>query len=219
MFSQNGWPASRDSTLIRVDKAFTVAGVTFPNGVRSGDVETVLRYLCEQFHSTVEHLIKGECWGYYYKDIEGSTTLSNHASATAVDLNAPKHPMGVRGTFTAAQRAAIRAILTYLGGVVRWGGDYVGRADEMHFEINADATAVAKVAAKIRLAKVEHMLEARDLINYPLKDPTDDSTHTLGDYIRYMEYNVRQQIREMVLPELAEIKQMLNALNTPSTTE
>lgn len=151
MKSQNGWTASADPEAINVG-GFTVAGVAFPNGVRRGDVGTVLRYVAETFHRTVEPLHLGWCWGYYYKPIEGSSTLSNHASGTAIDLNAPAHPMGRRDTFPPARQAAIRRILTYLEGAVRWGGDYTTRPDDMHFEINASPLTVARVAAKIRRA-------------------------------------------------------------------
>jgi peptidoglycan hydrolase-like protein with peptidoglycan-binding domain len=44
----------------------------------------------------------------------------------------------------------IHAILDEVGGVVRWGGDYVGRKDEMHFEIVGNAAAVSAVAVRLR---------------------------------------------------------------------
>jgi hypothetical protein len=160
MLSQNNWWASPDKSALGVISP-TVAGVSFPQGVRSGDVATVLMWVAEQYHRTVEPLRAGECWGYYYREISGSATLSNHASATAIDLNAAAHPMGARGTFTAAQVAAIRAILAYCGGVVRWGGDYAGRPDEMHWEIVGTATSTAALAAKIRS---EHTMPTADEI-------------------------------------------------------
>lgn len=144
--SQNGWPvADRDQQ----DRS-PVHGVTVPNGVLAGDVATVLHHLMDRFHREVEELRDGWCWGWHVKTIEGSSTISNHASGTAVDLNAPRHPVGVRGTFTPAQRTAIRAILADLDGVVRWGGDYISRADDMHFEINKGPAAVHAVAVKIK---------------------------------------------------------------------
>lgn len=146
--SQNGWRAGTPEEVGGLDKS-TVDGVAFPQGVRRGDVATVLHYVAHQFHVTVEHLVSGWCWGYHYKEIEGSDELSNHASGTALDLNAPRHPMGRRGTFSGAQVAGIRRILDYCDGVIRWGGDYTGRADDMHFEIVKGADSVAKLAAKI----------------------------------------------------------------------
>lgn len=76
-------------------------------------------------------------WGYAYRAIRGQEdagNLSNHASGTAVDLNATKHPLGKRNTFTDEQEIKIQALAAKYG--LRWGGDYKNRADEMHFEIN-----------------------------------------------------------------------------------
>jgi hypothetical protein len=147
--SQNGWPASEDKHAINIVNP-SVAGVVFPNGVKGGDVPTVLMWVAEQFNRSVEQLHPGWCWGYYYKHIEGSSTISNHASGTAIDLNAEHHPMGRSGTFNRTQVEAIRRILNNCEGVVRWGGDYSSRKDEMHFEIVGNAQAVARVAAKLR---------------------------------------------------------------------
>lgn len=149
--SQNGWPASRDREAIGV-RPFAVHGVAFPGGVKSGDVATVLAYVADQFHRRVEPLVSGWCWGHAYRDVTAGSSLSNHASGTAMDINAPRHPYDVRGTFSGVQRATIRAILDEVSNTVRWGGDYRGTPDEMHFEINAGATAVAAVARRLRQA-------------------------------------------------------------------
>jgi hypothetical protein len=148
--SQNGWAASSDKGSIGINSGFSCAGVTFPGGIKSGDVSTVLGYVVDQFHKRVEALASGWCWGYAWKEISGSSTLSNHASGTAVDINAPDHPYGVRGTFNSGQVSQIRAILAEVSPAVRWGGDYSGSGvDEMHFEINASSSTVASVAARL----------------------------------------------------------------------
>ena len=147
--SQNGWPALTSAPAYKLQ---WIIGRVLP-----GDVATIFEYLGKRFDGEVERISRDpktglptDSWGWAYRDIRGATTLSNHASGTAVDFNATKHPLGKTGTFTAAQVKTIRAILADLGGVVRWGGDYTGRKDEMHFEINANAAKVALVAAKIR---------------------------------------------------------------------
>lgn len=132
--SQNGWTAGTSSEIPL--SSLAVGAATFPAGVRAGDVYTVLRYVAVQFNATVEALYSPGCWGHNYREISGSTSLSNHASGTAIDCNAPDHPLGAAGTFSAAQVSAIRTILSRCNGVVRWGGDYSSRKDEMHFEIN-----------------------------------------------------------------------------------
>jgi len=146
--SQNGWPASSDPKQIDV-VSFKVGSVSFPNGVKAGDVHTVLNYVATQFGKTVEKLMSPGCWGYDYKKIDGSNSLSNHSSGTAIDLNAPHHPMGSSGTFGTKAKTAIHKIIADCDGVVKWGGDYTGRKDEMHFEIVGNAAAVKKLADKL----------------------------------------------------------------------
>lgn len=140
--SQNGWPVYTSAPSGRCK---WITGRVAP-----GDVETVFNYLGERFNSEVEKITVGHSWGWANRPIRGSSSTSNHASGTAVDLNAPKHPLGKSGTFSAAQFKAIRKILNDLGGAIRFGGDYSGRKDEMHFEVNTSKANLAKVAASIR---------------------------------------------------------------------
>lgn len=145
--SQNGW------SVFTKPPSATIPHIT--GRVRPGDVDTVLTWLCEQFHARVEHIRKDWSWGWAPRPVRGSVNvISNHASATAVDLNAPAHVLGKRGTFTPKQVAAIRVILHELQGVVRWGGDYRNRADEMHFEVIGTAAAVRRVAKLIRAGQL-----------------------------------------------------------------
>jgi len=82
---------------------------------------------------TIEPLVVPGCWGHAFRDIRGGGQLSNHASGTAGDVNAPRHPLGAEDTVPADKRAAISAKAAALG--LRWGGDYRGRKDEMHVEV------------------------------------------------------------------------------------
>lgn len=149
--SQNGWPASADRAAIGVDVNFTVAGVSFPGGVKAGDVSVVLRAIAQHWNDHVERLQAGWCWGHNYRSILGSNTVSNHGSATAIDCNAPRHPQGIRGTLSVPQVGEVRTALALVQHVVRWGGDFGGSSvDEMHFEINADAGAVRHAADILR---------------------------------------------------------------------
>lgn len=159
--SQNGWPVVGSSSI--VDKR--VLGVEFPNGWLEGDVDVIFTDLI--FHlDKIESIVKGGCWGYFVKKIEGSGSISNHASGTAIDYNAPKHAMGTRNTYSASERTAIRSLLKRYDGVIRWGGDYTGRPDDMHFEINASKAAVKQVADAIRNEGKEEeiMAEVADFI-------------------------------------------------------
>lgn len=161
--SQNGYTAN-DRSKVATYK--TASGV--PLAIRKGDVATVLLYVANRFHNEVEHLKRSECYGYAERKIRGSsTTLSNHASGTAIDLNASDHWLGDRGTFSKSQQAAIRRILKSCGGVVRWGGDYHSRKDEMHFEINAGTAKVAALAAKIKGTKTPAKATAKPATAVP----------------------------------------------------
>ena len=147
--SQNGWPAQ---TAAPTHKLSRITG-----RVLAGDVAKLFEYLVDQFHYRVEPIDLASSWGWAYRPIRGTTnTVSNHASGTAIDLNAPKHPLGKGGTFTPSQVAAIRKILSELGGVIRWGGDYA-RKDEMHFEINVSPQSgrVAVAATKLGIPHPE----------------------------------------------------------------
>jgi hypothetical protein len=147
--SQNGWPVA---AAAQQDRGPLIRNVTVPNGVLAGDVATVFRWLAGQYDAQVERLKDGSCWGWFVKPIEGGTSFSNHASGTAVDFNADEHPMGQQPSFSFshAQIIACRGIVKAAGGVLRWGGDYTGRKDGMHWEIIGTRSQVAALAAKIR---------------------------------------------------------------------
>lgn len=144
--SQNGWSCDPDM----------IASYDLPGGrvaLRKGDASVVLLWFANQWHTRVESLEWPGIWGYASRNIRGSTTsVSNHASGTAIDLNAPEHPLGTAPSrsLSPAQIATIHRILAEADGVIRWGGDYTGRQDPMHGELNAAAAAVKAVADRIR---------------------------------------------------------------------
>ena len=145
-FSDNGWVASADRNAIKV-KSFTVPG-TKRKMALNADCAPILIAFCAEFHEKVERIDDGQLddWGYAYRAVRGKTTgLSNHASGTAIDLNAPRHPLGKSNTFTDAQEVIIRKLSKKYG--IRWGGDYKTRKDEMHWEI---VETPAQVKARIQ---------------------------------------------------------------------
>lgn len=153
--SYNGYAASPRPADFGGLAKILVAGESFAPGVRAGDVAVVLEYVAEQLHARVEPVVRADFhqaddWGYSYRRNRNANNLSCHASGTAIDYNATRHPNGWRGTFTADQVAEIRRILTEVDGTVRWGGDFTGTPDEMHFEIVKPLPDVAQVAARIR---------------------------------------------------------------------
>ncbi|OXM73096.1 MULTISPECIES: M15 family metallopeptidase [Amycolatopsis] len=148
--SQNGYPAND----INLTTVYTIPGTTRTIRLRKGPAGELLVWVLAQFHARVEDLDDGQLddWGYAERTIRGSsTTLSNHASGTAADANATRHPLGTdpAANFSAAQIRAIREIVAATRGAVRWGGDYQGRKDPMHFEIVEDEAFCAHVLAAL----------------------------------------------------------------------
>ena len=150
VYSQNGYTAND----ISLTKVWLIPGTTRKIRLRADDCGFVLVHLAAWFDKAIETIDNDSVfddWGYAERLIRGSeTTVSNHASGTAMDLNATQHPLGVRNTFSDTQENRIRTQLKLYEGVIRWGGDYVNRADEMHFEINRRYSEVQRIARKIR---------------------------------------------------------------------
>jgi len=76
--------------------------------------------------------------GYNCRRITGGTGYSLHAYGTAIDINWQTNPYGPRLVTDMPREmiTAIKGIRTVTGRQVwRWGGDYAGNKDAMHFEI------------------------------------------------------------------------------------
>ena len=159
LVSYNGWPVipkGNDDRLVAIPK---IAG-----RVLKGDVEFIFRDLVEQIDIYVEDVDMGkDDWGYANKLSYGSTKISCHASGTAIDVNALLHPIGRRGTFTAAQVSKIENILKRYSGVIVWGGHWKDRPDDMHFEISGSRLEVADSVTKLKkdIAKQEAIKSLR----------------------------------------------------------
>ena len=135
--SQNGWPASSDPDdldlvwITVATRRFRVKRVAAP----------LFRYAIRRWHREVSPLPGGvlDEWSYAFRLIRGATsTISNHGSGTAVDLDSSEFPMGTR-RMTRRQRGAVRRIMRACGGVLRWGGEW-SYPDEMHIEVAPGVT-------------------------------------------------------------------------------
>ncbi len=146
--SQNGWPVNPPR------RSRQVPGSQIKLVVADGPAGDLLLWFAGEFDRRVENIDHGQGgvlddWGWADRPIRGGTATSNHASATAIDLNATRHVLGRVGTFTSAQLRELRKVLAEAGGTIRWGGDYAGRKDEMHFEIIRNLPAVKAALARI----------------------------------------------------------------------
>lgn len=141
--SQNGWPV-----MFSAPQA-TLRWIT--GRIRGGAVQIVFDYLCARLNE-IEVNRPEWSWGWAVRAVRGQTTgYSNHASATAIDYNAPAHPLGATNTWSPQEISRIHKILGDMNGIIRWGQDYSGRKDGMHFEIIKGSAAVVAVAARIKL--------------------------------------------------------------------
>lgn len=148
--SQNGWPALVPSSPLLINWELPRSNTRLR--LRNGSAGFLLIHLALWFDKAVEDLDEPQLddWGYAYRPVRGYTnTLSNHASGTAMDLNATDHPLGVDHTFTPAEVSAIHKRLALYGGCIRWGGDYSGRKDAMHFEIDKPMGDCERVARRL----------------------------------------------------------------------
>ena len=148
--SANGWPASENQAEIGI-KSYPIPGTNLK--MRCAEkVAPLLVNFAAEFHELIEPIDEGalDDWGYCFRKVRGVPgKLSNHSSGTAIDLNSIKHPLGKVDTFSASKVPMLRALVRKYG--LRWGGDYSGRKDEMHFEVNINAVKAAALLKKLGL--------------------------------------------------------------------
>jgi len=173
--SQNGWTAN-DRSLV---SSRVVPGTDVRLTVRTGPAGDLLLAVAAAFDARVQDIDTGcgvpDDWAYAERPIRGTTdVLSNHASGTAIDLNATRWPLGSAPSvnLTPAQIAEVRAIVAATGGVVRWGGDYTGRKDPMHFEIAYGATEAECARALAALSSPPPVAAGAELptLSYGMRD-------------------------------------------------
>lgn len=160
--SQNGWRALQSGDRLLHTWIIPTKGGNVRLTMRNGSAGFLLAIVVHFIANRVERVVGPvlDDWGVAYRLVRGSATdLSNHASGTAVDVNATRHPLGKTGTwhyrirFGARRRWAGVVVNAFLkrpvfGGAIRWGRNYHGRRDEMHFEINAPMPAVEAAARR-----------------------------------------------------------------------
>lgn len=129
----NGFLFSSNTAALGL-RTYKVPGTDTFLRVRS-DIAPLLVGFATEYNRRVERLRHGWCWSYAYRPVRGSSSPSFHGAGIAIDLNAPLHGLGSnpRSSFSPSQIAIIHALCRKYG--LRWGGDYNGRKDPMHFEV------------------------------------------------------------------------------------
>lgn len=216
-WSQNGLSAN-DPSLIRTE---TIPGTDVTVRVRKGPVGDLLLYAAARWHVEVEHLRAPDgvldCWGYAQRTIRGDpSTMSNHASGSALDLRARAHPLATAAsaTFTPTQIAAVRRIVIDCQGCLRWGGDYSGRTDPMHIETLGTERAIAALMTVLPhtaampttpeddmpLTQADADLVVRTLLDTPLRDLYPDTPNrdiTVGATLQWAAANAGRALTEI----------------------
>ena len=149
-FSQNGWPASADRNLIHVAN-YQVPGTARHFSVCAGAAPILIAFAAE-YHK-IQPIDVGvyDDWGYNFAVIPNSNNYSNHASGSAIDINATLHQWkSANSGFTPKQEVEIDVLCAKYG--IRWGWRYKsGFKDPMHFEIIESQALVAKRIATMKL--------------------------------------------------------------------
>lgn len=146
--SRNGWDVYSSGSHSKL--------VNFPwitGKVRNGDHYVVLDYIAKRWNAEVETIRKDWSWGYANRAVRGASVISEHATGTAVDFNAPLHGLGQKNTFSKADQARIRQIMKDVSHAARWGGEW-SRPDDMHVELIGGNALIGRVADQIRAGKL-----------------------------------------------------------------
>lgn len=168
IFTEGGFPASSNPDLLGViDAKIPGTDVNFPGGVASF-AAPLLMWVAHELHTRVEPAHDGWCWGWSFRDVRGgSTVMSDHAGAVAIDYNAPAHPRGVHGTWSDREVATIRDILAEAnaeGEVIAWGHDFRTTVDDMHFACRGTKAAVMAAGARLNRTKEWDEMATREQI-------------------------------------------------------
>ncbi|MFJ1454699.1 M15 family metallopeptidase [Nocardia sp. N2S4-5] len=124
LYSENGWRMCNRDECVLVDGPHMD---TAP--LRSGAPAIILGDFVRRYDAEVAPVVSS-VWGWSRNNDVGT---SNHLSGTAVDINAPQWPWGLR-RMPGDLVARVEALVDWYEGAVFWGRDW-SRPDEMHFQV------------------------------------------------------------------------------------
>lgn len=139
----SGYPYCQGDKIVRL----YVDGVDYPGGIRR-EIRELVTLLLKATKRRGYKPKAGWCWGYACRAIRGSTAPSNHSWGLAVDINAPKNPMG-GGTDMPDWMPRLWEEYGF-----RWGGTF-SRPDAMHYEFMGTPRDAAGYTKKAREELVE----------------------------------------------------------------
>jgi hypothetical protein len=167
----SGWPNCQPS---KINSGFVVSGTKFPGGMRNELVDLTSMLVQEtknrgyRFGSSTDPSYG--CWGYSCRAISGSNNPSNHSWGLAVDINAPSNP------YTSPLVTDMPNWMPDLwnGYGFRWGGDYSGSKDAMHYEFMESVSAAADYTNRARAAGLGGGSSTIPVPPQPIPTPEDD---------------------------------------------
>lgn len=124
-----GWPNCPGKDIVPL----IVRGTSFPAGIHR-ELHDLVWMLLTRVEERGYKMDEHECWGFACRPIKRSDgsltdTPSNHSWGLAFDVNAPDNPFG--GT---SHDIPPYMVNLFADHGFRWGGEYHGTKDWMHFE-------------------------------------------------------------------------------------
>jgi hypothetical protein len=160
-----GWPNCQISKIVPLK----VGGTPFPGGVRR-EIHNLLELLLTETEKRGYKLHDPGCWGFACRAIKNpdgslTNTPSNHSWGLAIDVNAPTN---VFGGSTHTIPGWMPDLFNRYG--FRWGGDYSGTKDWMHFEFmgTREDAQVLDAKAEKELGEVPLTEKEKDAIEFAI---------------------------------------------------
>lgn len=204
--SINGWPVLDNPPWSdpRLEKK-PVPGVPKRTLTMRREVLPLFLALAKDYHDTIAPIDEGDLddWSYSYREARAANAWSDHASGTAVDLNAAKEGWLGMSNYSwwanpakhrAAQDIKKRYEVVMWGGSKDFGGDYYNGStvDWMHWAIKPGVT-VAQVQDVIKRLgidengnrsqqtdKIDRLINKRRNLRQQLKDAKAQGQSTAG---------------------------------------
>ncbi len=142
----SGWPNCSESSMESFAFSGKLGDVAFPAGLHVHIIDLALHLLTEtEERGYLMH--PGWCWGFGCRAIKGivPSIASNHSWGLALDINAPTNGLGS----THSDMPSWMPDLWNSYGF-RWGGDYTGRKDPMHYEFMGTPIDAVSMTEKAR---------------------------------------------------------------------
>lgn len=162
------------------DECVLVAGPYMNTApLRRGAAEILLGDFVRRYHAQCAPVIS-PVWGW---SATNDVANSNHLSGTAIDINAPQWPWGVR-KMPQDLINKINSLLAFYEGAIYWGRNW-NRPDEMHFQLHwpeGDAR-YARIISKVTGATAPGVPNTPTVKYYAQKRDNNGRVRHLQEYL------------------------------------